>query len=425
MAVEVSKLSNGLTILTDDMPGLESASVGIWVDAGSRHETLEQQGLSHMLEHMAFKGTERRTARELAEEIEAVGGHLNAATMHENTSYYARVLRDDVPLAIDILADILQNPTFAPEEVAREQGVILQEIGQAEDTPDDIVFDRLMQVSFEKHALGRPILGTRESVMGFGATELRGYMDERYHAGSMVLAAAGAVDHAQLVDLAQEKFGHLPAGTINKIESAQFAGGEWRKEKELEQTHLTFAYEGVTYEDADNYTAQVFSSVLGGGMSSRLFQEIREKRGLVYSVFSFNWSFSDTGLFGVYAGTSPGDVKELVPVMADEVTRMAEDVTDEEAQRARTQLKAGLVMGMETSANRIEQMARQYMVHGRVLPVHEIIKKVDEVDAKALRAFGQKLLSSPSLAISAIGPLEGLENTPQLTARFLGGTGTK
>ena len=172
MAVEVSKLGNGLTILTDNMPGLESASVGIWVDAGSRHETLEQQGLSHMLEHMAFKGTERRTARELAEEIEAVGGHLNAATMHENTSYYARVLRDDVPLAIDILADILENPTFSPEEVAREQGVILQEIGQAEDTPDDIVFDRLMQVSFEKHALGRPILGTRESVMSFGASRI-------------------------------------------------------------------------------------------------------------------------------------------------------------------------------------------------------------------------------------------------------------
>jgi len=284
------------------------------------------------------------------------------------------------------------------------------------------VFDRLMQVSFEKHALGRPILGTRESVMSFGAPELRGYMDERYHAGSMVLAAAGAVDHAQLVALAEDKFGHLPAGTRNKIESAQFAGGEWRKEKELEQTHLTFAYEGVTYEDVDNYTAQVFSSVLGGGMSSRLFQEIREKRGLVYSVFSFNWSFSDTGLFGVYAGTSPSDVKELVPVMADEVVRMAEDVTDEEAQRARTQLKAGLVMGMETSANRIEQMARQYMVHGRVLPVHEIIQKVDEVDAKALRAFGKKLLTSPSIAISAIGPLEGLESGPQLTARFLGKT---
>ena len=249
-------------------------------------------------------------------------------------------------------------------------------------------------------------------------------MDERYHAGSMVLAAAGAVDHAQLVSLAEDKFGHLPAGTINKMESAEFAGGEWRKEKELEQTHLTFAYEGVTYEDADNYTAQVFSSVLGGGMSSRLFQEIREKRGLVYSVFSFNWSFSDTGLFGVYAGTSPSDVKELVPVMADEVVRMSEDVTDEEAQRARTQLKAGLVMGMETSANRIEQMARQYMVHGRVLPVHEIIQKVDEVDAKALRTFGQKLLTSPSLAISAIGPLEGLENGSQLTARFLGKTTT-
>ena len=314
MSVEVTKLENGLTVVTDSMPHLETTSVGVWVNTGARHEAERQHGVSHMLEHMAFKGTERRSALAIAEEIETVGGYLNAHTTHEATAYYARVLKQDLPLAIDILADILQHSVFDPQEVERERGVIISEIGQAHDTPDDMVFDYLLEAAYPHQPLGRSILGTVDTVSGFGRDALQSYMSERYLAPSMVLAGAGGIDHAALVALARERFGALRSRGTNGAEPARFSGGERRIERDLEQAHLALAFEGPTYSDPDYYTAQVFAGVLGGGMSSRLFQEIREKRGLCYSTFAFSWSFADTGVFGVDAGTSPDDVAELVPV---------------------------------------------------------------------------------------------------------------
>lgn len=422
MAVEVTKLGNGLTVVSDHMPHLETTSVGVWVNTGARNESPRQHGVSHLLEHMAFKGTERRSARAIAEEIETVGGHLNAHTTHEATAYYARVLRDDLPLAVDLLADILQHSTFEPNELERERGVVIQEIGQSLDTPDDLVFDHLLEAAYPGQPLGRTILGTVDTVRAFGRDALQGYMEERYHAPGMVLAAAGAVDHERLVALAHARFGELPRRLSNGAEPGTFSGGERRETRDLEQAHVALAFEGPAYGDPDYYTAQIFSSVLGGGMSSRLFQEVREKRGLCYSVFSYAWSFADTGLLGVYAGTSPDDLAELMPVIAGEIERVGEDASEEETARARAQMKAGLMMNLESSSSRAEQIARQYTVHGRVLPIEEIVAKVDEVDAGAVRRFAGRLLSKPLPAVAAVGPLSGaaggLESYERIAARF-------
>lgn len=424
MAVEVTRLENGLTVVTDSMPHLQTISVGVWVNTGARHETRHQHGVSHLLEHMAFKGTERRNARAIAEEIENVGGHLNAHTAHEATAYYARVMKGDLPLAVDLLADILQNSVFDSSELERERGVVIQEIGQSLDTPDDLVFDHLLEAAYPGQAMGRTILGTVDTVNGFDRDALRTYMGERYHAPGMVLAAAGAIDHADLVALGREHFSEMPTARSNGAEPAKFTGGERRETRELEQAHVALAFEGPAYGDEDYYAAQIFSSVLGGGMSSRLFQEVREKRGLAYSVFAYSWSFADTGIMGVYAGTAPDDLAKLMPVVADEISKLGKDVTEAEVARARAQMKAGLLMGLESSSSRAEQIARQYAVHGRVLPTDEMIAKVDQVDAAAVRRFASRFLGPDATApaIAAVGPLEGksggLESYDRLAARF-------
>ncbi|MDO8289987.1 MAG: pitrilysin family protein [Parvibaculum sp.] len=424
MAVEVTRLENGLTVVTDAMPHLQTISVGVWVNTGARHEGTHQHGVSHLLEHMAFKGTERRSARAIAEEIENVGGHLNAHTAHEATAYYARVMKGDLALAVDLLADILQNSVFETSELERERGVVIQEIGQSLDTPDDLVFDHMLEAAYPGQAMGRTILGTVDTVNGFDRDALRTYMGERYHAPGMVLAAAGAIDHADLVALGREHFSAMPTVLSNGAEPAKFAGGERRETRELEQAHVALSFEGPAYSDPDYYTAQIFASVLGGGMSSRLFQEVREKRGLAYSVFAYSWSFADTGIIGVYAGTAPDDLAELMPVISNEIARLGIDATEEEAARARAQMKAGLLMGLESSSSRAEQIARQYAVHGRVLPMDEMIAKVDQVDAAALRRFAGRFLGSNATppAMAAVGPLKGagggLESYDRLAARF-------
>ncbi len=322
MTVQITKFSNGLTIATDPVPQAKSAAIGIWVDVGARHEPAELNGVSHMLEHMAFKGTARRSARQIAEEIEAVGGHLNAYTSREQTAYVARILAEDVPLAVDILSDILQNSVFDETELERERAVILQEIGQALDTPDDIIFDNLQEVAYPSQALGRTILGTPERVKGFGRAHLADYMAANYRAPTMILAASGAVDHDMLVALAESKFAGLRNGRGSTHEPARYVGGDHRTERELEQVHLLLGFDGVTYDDPDFYAAQVYATLLGGGMSSRLFQEVREIRGLAYSIYAFAASYVDTGMFGVYAGTGEGEAAEIVPVIVDETRQI-------------------------------------------------------------------------------------------------------
>ena len=417
-AVRVTRLSGGIQVVTHAMPHLETVSLGIWVDAGARHESPHENGIAHFLEHMAFKGTARRSALQIAEEIESVGGDLNAATGMETTAYYARVLKADIGCAMDVLADILQNPRFDPGEVERERGVILQEIAAVQDTPDDLVFDLFHDAAYPDQPLGRAILGTIESVGRFSGRDLAGYRDLHYAPEGMVLAAAGAVDHDRLVDLAAAQFQARRVAGRPVPAPGRFEGGERRIDRDLEQASLVLGFPGLAYVDEDYYGVQVLASILGGGMSSRLFQEVREKRGLCYSIFAFAWGYQDSGVVGVYAGTGPEDLGELVPVIAGELERLSRDVTPEEVARARAQLKAGLLIGLESSSSRAEQIARQQLIHGRVFPVAELAAKVDAVDAAKVRSLAGRLFSGARPAIAAIGPLHRLASYSDIAAEF-------
>ena len=418
MTAQVTGLGNGLTVATDAMDEFETASLGVWVDAGARHEKADVNGVAHMLEHMAFKGTERRSARDIAEQIEAVGGHLNAHTSREHTAYFARVLKEDLELAVDILADILQHPAFDEEELAREREVVVQEINEAQDTPDDIVFDHLQEVAFPDQAMGRPILGTVRLVKSFQRRTLANYMAEYYRAPRMVLVAAGRVDHEALVEIADKAFDKLGSDKPGAKESARYVGGDYRTQRDLEQIHLALGFSGVAFDDPDFYPAQVLSAVLGGGMSSRLFQEVREKRGLAYSVFSFSASYVDGGLFGIYAGTGEDRVSELVPVICEQVGEVAAGADEAECARARAQLKAGLLMSLESSASRCEQLGRQLQIYGRPIPTSEVIAQVDAVDAAAVRSVAARIVGSSQLTLAAIGPIGRLESYEAVAARL-------
>lgn len=418
MSICLSTLANGLRVVTVRMADLETASLGVWVDAGSRHEREEQNGIAHMLEHMAFKGTERRSARQIAEEIEAVGGYLNAYTSREHTAYYARVLKEDIGLGLDILADILQHSTFDPAELERERGVIVQEIGQAQDTPEDIIFDYLQSVAFPDQPIGRAILGTVERVNGFDRAALLSYMGEHYHGPRMVLAAAGAVDHDDIARQAEAAFHALAPSAPRPMEPGRYRGGELRKKKKLEQAHIALAFEGVPYAHKDFYACEVFVNALGGGMSSRLFQEVREKRGLAYSIYAYSNSYLDSGLIGIYAGTSERDLGELVPVIMGEIEALAEGASEEETARARAQLKAGLLMSLESSSARCEQCARQMLIFGRTVPLDEMIAAIEAVDVAAVRRFAHTLLKRGKLSLAALGPIARLAPYDKLAARL-------
>ncbi|MFT6932274.1 MAG: putative Zn-dependent peptidase [Paracoccaceae bacterium] len=418
MTVQLHTLPNGLRIVTEHMPGLQSAALGVWVNAGGRHERLEQNGIAHFLEHMAFKGTARRTALQIAEEIEDVGGYINAYTSREVTAYYARVLQNDVPLALDLIADILLNPSFDPREIEVERGVILQEIGQAMDTPDDIIFDWLQEVAYPDQALGRTILGPAERVRAFDHADLTGFVAEHYGAGQLILSAAGAVDHDEIVRLAEAAFGHLPASTQKSPDKAKFFGGEKREFKMLEQAHFTLALEAPAYRSDDIYTAQVYSIALGGGMSSRLFQEIRERRGLCYSIFAQVGSYDDTGMLTVYAGTGADDLGDLARITMDEIKRSAGDISQAEVDRARAQMKAGMLMGLESPSSRAERLARVVGIWNRVPALEETIERINEVDVAGVRAHAEAMVSSRQAAMALYGPVEAGPSLDELTERL-------
>jgi len=418
MTVNLTRLDNGIRVVTHAMPHLQTASVGVWVHAGARHETEQQHGIAHLLEHMAFKGTARRNARAIAEEIEAVGGDLNAATSLESTAYFARTMKDDLPLALDILADILQNPAFDARELEREQTVIVQEIGAARDTPDDLVFEQAQAAAFPDQPVGRSILGTPETVSGFSKSNLADYLGTYYRPEALVISATGAVDHQDIEARAADLFGGLSGAVAPTPAAATYVGGEARTTRELEQTHLVLEFEGVSYLDDDAYTSRVLASALGGGMSSRLFQEVREARGLCYSIFAFASSFRDSGVFGVYAATSPDLVGELVEVTAGEMARFAQTVSEAEIARAKAQLKTGLLMSLESSTARAEQIGRQVLVFGRVLEIDELLAKVDAIDVAAVRTLAAKLFGGSELTLSAVGDLSKLEKREQMAEKF-------
>lgn len=404
MTTTQSRLPNGLRVVSHEMPHLGTVALGVWVASGARHEAEAEHGISHLLEHMAFKGTSRRTARDIAEEIEQVGGDLNAATSLDTTCYYARVLKDDVAVALDILADIVQNPLYSSDELEREREVILQEIASTKDSPDDTVYDLFQDAAFPGQPLGRPILGTPESVTSFSATDLRSFLGSRYRAGSMVLSAAGNISHATLLKHAEALFGGLPAGETPGAVPARYVGGPRHSGRTFEQAHVVLGYHGLSYRDPSFYAAQVYSGLLGGGMSSRLFQEVREKRGLCYSIYSSAWGLGDTGLLSVHASTGPETLQELVDVVRQELARSVSEKPDErEIQRSKAQLKTGLLMSLESSVSRAEQMARQLLAFDRLLTADELIAKVDAVTAEHVRETAERLVTGSDLAIAVVG----------------------
>ncbi len=417
MTVQQTQLSNGFRIVSENMPGLKSAAIGIWVSAGGRHERIEQNGIAHFLEHMAFKGTKRRSALQIAEAIEDVGGYINAYTSRETTAYYARVLENDVPLALDVIGDIVLNPVFDPAEIEVERGVILQEIGQAADTPDDVIFDWLQEESYHDQPLGRTILGPSERVSGFSRDDLSGFVAEHYGPGQMILAAAGAVDHDALVKTAEALFGHMQPTPLLQALPARFTGGETRRDKTLEQAHFALALEGPGYRDDAIYTAQIYGSALGGSMSSRLFQEIREKRGLCYTIFAQAGAYDDTGTTTIYAGTSAAQIGELANVTIDEMKRAADGISPEEVARARAQMKAGLLMGLESPSNRAERLARMVQIWDQVPPLSDTVARIDAVTTGDVREFAETMAATAPAALALYGPIAGAPTLAELQDR--------
>lgn len=418
MKVECTRLPSGLTVVTQSMPHLESVALGVWIKSGSRNETLGEHGIAHLLEHMAFKGTARRTAREIAEEIENVGGEVNAATSTETTSYYARVLKDHVPLAVDILADILTESAFDAEELEREKNVILQEIGAADDTPDDVVFDRFSEAAFANQTIGRSILGTPDTVMSFQPNQIRHYMARNYTTDRMFVIAAGAVDHDSFVRQVEERFASLPQRPVATpvIEAARYTGGETRETRDLMDTQVLLGFEGKAYHMRDFYCSQILANILGGGMSSRLFQEVREIRGLCYSVYAFHWGFSDTGIFGIHAATGGENLPELLPVIVDELKKSSQRIDEQEIERARAQIRAQLLMGQESPAARAGQIARQMMLYGRIIPNNEMMERLAGITTERLTDLAGRLFFDTRPTLSAVGPLDHLAPLDDIVA---------
>jgi predicted Zn-dependent peptidase len=410
----VTRLANGFTIATETMPQVATVAVGVWIGTGSRHERPDEHGLSHFLEHMAFKGTARRSARAIAEEIESVGGDINAATSVEYTAYTARTLGEDLGVALDILGDILTASAFEPAELERERGVVLQEIAGVDDDPEDLVQDMFVETAFPDQPIGRRILGTRATVKAFTPEAIRAFVAREYRPERMVLAAAGAVDHEEVVDAARRFFGDLPAGAPDEPEPGLYRGGEARVARDLEQANLVLGLPGVSFRDPAHYATQIFAQVLGGGLSSRLWQEVREARGLAYGIDAFHWPFSDTGLFGIGAGTAAEDLAELVEVTLDCLAGAAGGIEGVEVARAKAGLKVSLLAALESPGGRIERMARQLLSWGRIIPVPEIVERVDAVGVEAVRAAGEAALRGP-VTLAAIGPIRGLPHLARVS----------
>lgn len=417
--LKITRLDNGLTVVTEAMPGVATATLGVWVGAGSRHERVEEQGLSHLIEHMAFKGTRTRSARRIAEDIENVGGDINAATSAEGTSYTARVLGEDAGVALDVLGDILTESLFDAAELAREKSVILQEYAAIEDTPDDVVYEAFTEAAFPDQPMGRPIIGKPETINSFDRPMIEAYIAREYTPDRIVLAAAGAIGHEAIVEAAERHFGGLKPVRPPETVPAVYGGGERRMPKKLEQANLVLGLPGLSFRDPDYYALHMFAQVLGGGLTSRLWHEVRETRGLAYEIQSFHWSFYDCGLFGIGAGTSGGDLAELVDVTLAATRKAAEDADTVEVARAKAQLKVALLSALETPGGRIERNARQIMAWGRVIPPQEVIAKVDAVTVDDVRAAGKRLLTgAPTLA--AIGPIKKLPTLARITATLHG-----
>lgn len=406
MSVFTHYLKNGFRIAVEEIPEYKTATIGIWVNVGSRSEERAENGISHFLEHMVFKGTLTRNALEIAQRIENVGGYINAYTGREVTNYSSQVLSEHLGIAFDVLSDIILNSKFTDNDIELERDIILQEIGMYLDSPDDVVFDSLQNICYPNQALGRSILGTVESVKKFEQGDFFNFLKRFYGPQQMILCVAGGIDHSHVFRLAEEKFDFLESNIVPTPSVAKFVGGESNIKKELEQVHFALALEAPKLTDPNLYDARIFASILGGGMSSRLFQEVREKRALCYSIFSFMETLSDTGSIMVYSSTSNDKINELSEVVVNEMKSLVFDIKDDELERAKAQMKAGFMMTLESSTSRCERMARSLAVWGRILELDEVVDRIESVELRKVKDFGLGLLNSKKAALSVYGPLK-------------------
>ncbi len=418
-AIRLTRLPCGLTVVTERMDRVETISFGAYVAAGTRHELAEENGISHFLEHMAFKGTERRSATDIAEEIEAVGGHMNAYTAREQTAFYVKALKEDLGLAADIIGDILSHSTFEPVEVERERGVILQEIGQANDTPDDIIFDHFQEAAYPQQPMGRPVLGTEERIRATQRETLMDYMRRHYTMSNTVVAAVGNLQHDAVLELVDRHFSDFSRTAAPVAPPGLYHGGEFREARDLDQVHIVLGFPSVAYADPDFYPVMLLSTLLGGGMSSRLFQEVREKRGLVYSIYSFTAPYADSGLFAIYAGTGEAEAAELMPVTLGELQKVQVAVGEAEVARARAQVKAGLLMSLESTGSRCEQLARQLQVFDRIIPTAETVAHIDAVTIADIERAAARLFRAPP-TLAALGQAERVPTLSAITGLLAG-----
>jgi predicted Zn-dependent peptidase len=407
--VSRSALPNGIRVISEAMPGVPSVTVGIWVENGSRFETEQQNGISHFLEHLFFKGTERRTATAIAEAIDAVGGVLNAFTSKEYTCYYAKVLAENLPLAIDLLADIFRHSRFDPVEIDRERAVVLQEISQIEDTPDDYVHDLFNLRYWPGHPLGFPICGRANNVQQFAQKDLLEFFGARYQPDRIIIAAAGNLTHPVLIDWVEREFGDLVGATgTNGGAPPVSTCGVFQIEKTLEQVHICLGTSGVPQDAPERYAAYLLSTALGGGMSSRLFQEVRERRGRAYSVYSFLSSYRDAGYLGIYAGTSAEWVEEVVRVICAELRNLsANGLRTEELARVKNQLKGNMLLGLESSDSRMSRVAKNEIYFGHDISPAEVATRIEAVSNDAIVALAQRLLRPEQMALALLGDLKG------------------
>ena len=419
MTISIDKLKNGIRVITEEIPSIESVSVGIWINAGSRNEKKKENGIAHFLEHMAFKGTEKRSALQIAEEIENVGGFINAYTSREITCYYAKVLKDHLPLAVDILSDIISNSIFNEKEIEIEKGVIIQEIGQMKDTPDDVIFELLQREAYADTQLGRSILGSEENIKSFKRKNFTDFIDNNYFSEKIVICAAGNLKHKELCKLADSLKNIKALKKESMVSKVQFIGGEKRVVKDLEQAHFAVGFEAPSLKSPKLFAGKVFSVIMGGGMSSRLFQEIREKRGLCYSIGTSFDCYSDNGMFLSYAGTSGEKVKELSEVIALEFKNSTTSITETEVERAKTQLKSSLLMGLENSTSRSERLARGLILWDKIVEVQETISKIDTVKLQDVKSFGSEIFQDSNPAMALYGKVQDALDVEQFSQKLL------
>jgi predicted Zn-dependent peptidase len=404
-------LDNGLRILTERMTQVRSVSIGVWLTRGSRHESAERGGIAHFVEHMLFKGTATRTAEDIAQAIDSIGGQLDAFTAKEYASYYIKVLDEHLPLALDILADIVRNPAFAPEDIEREKKVVVEEIKMVEDTPDDLVHELFTQGFWENHPLGRPILGTRETVESFDADLLRRYFTNVYTPGNLIVSAVGNFEHERVRDLVAEKFGDLASSSEPSGEQAPVVRPQILiRNKELEQSHLCLGASSYPQNHDDRYASYVLNTLLGGSMSSRLFQNVREKRGLAYAVFSGLSAYRDAGSFTIYAGCSNEAVGEVIDLVIEELRGVKQTpVSEAELRRSKDHLKGSLMLSLENTASRMSHLARQEIYFDRQFGLDETLQGIERVTPSEVQRVAMDLFRDGSLAATVLGNVNGLQ----------------